>query len=418
MGSTAAAAAPPIDDRTDEEILADLQTYRPVDPASSERNVWAFWDRGLAAAKPWCRRNVVGWVRRHHGRGWTVRVLDMVPGSPNHFSRFVPATPELLPAALLEPEGGVSGTAHAGPHAADLLRLPLLFLHGGVWLDVGFMLFRDLDSLCWDALAGEDNPLELAGFRMTVDEGIAMFWNGFIAARKGCVAVRLWHELFLRLWEGRASTEGMAKHPLLCHLPRYEVPSSTGQPPAFQYTAYVDYLIQMFCLERLRHTRDPALGWDGPDWFARGALLFECATEVYWAQVLTHWDGRKQFDMLSRRRRNEGTAGVDPEDEGYKEARTFVDGILATSSTMKISHGIVTEQREYLARIWDEPEHADADRAPGTFAEYLRWASVHYHQKKELVPLLLPVREDALLSGGLFDEVGKPHPHWDSENRS
>ncbi|KAK7744406.1 hypothetical protein SLS62_010196 [Diatrype stigma] len=460
------------DARTDEEILAELQTYRPVDP-NSERNIWAFltfggpqWDKGLAAAKPWCQRNITSWVRRHaiRGTGWTVRVLDMVPGSANHFSRFVPEdTAEFFPQAFrryshsdsdsdgvnAEKSGGkgLTGT-HRAPHAADLLRLPLLYLHGGVWLDVGFTLFRDLDDLCWDALADPGSPLELAGFRMTISDEIAMFWNGFIAARRGCVAVRHWHDLFLKLWEGgqgaseggnggggnkgggkggraATTTEGMAADPLLRHLPRYEVPSSTGEPPAFAYADYVDYLIQMFCLERLRHTRDAALGWDGPAWFAQKVLLYECVTEVYWAQALTHWDGRKQFEMLSRKRREGEGEGEDgrvgevehpeDEDEGYREARAFVDGILETSSTMKLSHGLVTEQREYLARIWDQPDHADADREPGTFAAYLRWASVHYQQTRELKPLLLPVREDALLTGGLFDAVGTPHPHWGNE---
>lgn len=460
MGSTMSPTN--IDLRTDEEILDDLQTYKPVDP-NSERNIWAFvskievfcpshscisrifplvkgiihilkiikgskindatnfkiqWDKGLAAVKPWCQRNIISWVRRHNirGTGWTVRVLDVVPGSPNHFSRFVPNTAEFFPEAFREHSGGegLTGT-HRAPHAADLLRLPLLYLHGGVWLDVGFTLFRDLDDLCWDVLADSNTPLELAGFRMTISDEIGMFWNGFIAARRGCIAVRLWHDLFLKLWErdGRVSTEGMAADPLLRHLPRYEVPSSTGEPPAFTYASFVDYLIQMFCLERLRHTRDPGLGWDGPAWFAAKVLLYECVTEVYWAQALTHWDGRKQFEMLSQQREGER---VDMEDEKHKEAKAFVDGILDMSSTMKLSHGLVTEQREYLARIWDKPEHVDSDREPGTFAAYMRWASVHYQQTRELKPLLLPVREDALLTGGLFDVVGKPHSHWESEN--
>ncbi|RYO81100.1 hypothetical protein DL766_007185 [Monosporascus sp. MC13-8B] len=263
----------------------------------------------------------------------------MVPGSPNHLSRFVPATPESLPAALLlGPEGAMSGTPHAGPHAADLLRLPLLFLHGGVWLDVGFMLFRDLDSLCWDALASADNPLELAGFRMTVDEGIATFWNGFIAARKG--------------WSPCGSGTGLAEHPLLRYLPRYEVPSSTGQPPAFKYAAYADYLIQMFCLERLRHTRDPALGLGRPGLVrARGAavrvrhqgVLGAGADALGRAQAVRYAEPPEaQRGARRRRPRRRG---------GYGEAKAFVDGILATSSTMKISHGIVTEQRKYPARI-------------------------------------------------------------------
>jgi hypothetical protein len=32
---------------------------------------------------------------------------------------------------------------------------------------------------------------------------------------------------------------------------------------------------------------------------------------------------------------------------------------------------------------------------------------------KPLEPVELRVREDALLTGGIFEEVGKPHPHWD-----
>ncbi|PNY27370.1 Uncharacterized protein TCAP_02712, partial [Tolypocladium capitatum] len=385
------------------EILADLQTFKPVDPGS-EKNIWAFWDRGLAACTPWCRRNVVGWARRHDA-SWTLRVLDMVEGSPNHYARYLPGTAEFFPEAFLRRT--LKGT-HAAPHAADLVRLPLLYLHGGVWVDVGFMLFRGLDDLCWRELADERNPLELAGFRMTISDEVGMFWNGFIAARRGCAAVKHWHDIFVRAWEGTESTAGMSRHALLRHLPRYEVPSSTGQPPAYEYADYFDYLAHMFCLERLRHLRDPSVGWDGLAFFADRVLLYDCAAEVYWAQVLTHWDGRKQFDMLSRRRDGGG-----PDDEGWAESEAFVSGILATSSTMKFSHGLVTEQREYLARIWDEPANADADWAPGTFAAHLRWASVHFNQTKELVPLRLRVREDALLAGGLLELQGETHPHWE-----
>jgi hypothetical protein len=406
MGSTTTTSpstSPLPDQRSDEQILADLQAFTPVDP-SSERNIWAFWDRGLAACKPWCQRNIIGWVRRH-GHSWTVRVLDAVDGSPNHYSKYIPTTAAFFPDTFLKRT--MTGT-YVAPHAADLIRLPLLHLYGGVWIDVGFMLFRGLDDLCWNALEDPVNPLEIAGFKMTISQEVGMFWNGFIAARKDCVAVKHWHDIFLKVWQGRDSTAGMSDHALLRHLPRYEVPSSTGKPPAFQYAHFVDYLAQMFCLERLRHLRDPALDWDGPAFFAQRVLLYECVTEVYWAQHLTHWDGRKQFEMLNRQR--EGAE----QNEDYKEAEAFVADILGMSSTMKLSHGLVTEQREYLARIWDEPENADADRRPGTFAAHLRWASVHFQQTRELTPVSLPLREDALLTGGLLDAEGKPHPQWES----
>ena len=397
-GSTAA-----LDQFSDEQIIADLQTFKPIDPAS-ERNVWAFWDGGIAACKPWCKRNIISWVRRHSG-SWTVRVLDMVDGSPNHYSKYVPNKAAFFPAAFLQRT--MKGT-HIAPHAADLIRLPLLHLYGGVWIDVGFMLFRDLDDICWKKLCDPLTPFELAGFRMTISSEVGMFWNGFIAARKGCTAVKFWHDTFVKLWEGKDRTAGMSDHALLRHLPRYEVPSSTGEPPAFPYSDFVDYLAQMFCLERIRHLRDPALNWDGPGFFSKHVLLYECVTEVYWAQQLTYWNGRKQFELLSRQRDGAN------HDQDYREAEIFVSEILDTSSTMKLSHGLVTDQREYLARIWDESENVDADRLPGTFAAHLRWASIHFHQTRELTPLLLPLREDAILNGGLLEVEGDRHFHWET----
>lgn len=386
----------PSDKRSDNEIFADLQTYKPVDRAS-ERNIWAFWDQGIAASKPWCQRNIIGWVRRHSPR-WSVRVLDMVEGSPNHYSKYFSDPETLFPTAFLQ--RNMIGK-YVGPHAADLIRLPLLYLYGGVWLDVGFLLFRDLDDLCWQTLTDPLSPFELAGFKMTRNPSLAMFWNGFIAARKGSQAIKHWHDIFFRIWDGRTSCKGMHSHPLLRHLPRYEVPSSKGQPPAFTYENFVDYLAQMFCLERLRHFCDPTKDWDGPQFFEAKVLLFECVSEVYWAQHLTHWDGRKQFNMLSCIR--------EETEPGFLEAEKFVQEILSTSSTMKLSHGLVTEQREYLARIWSEPGNEDADHRAGTFAAYLRWASVYFQQTKSLTRVQLPVYEKAILTGRLLQTVGEPH---------
>lgn len=384
-----------LDPRSDSEILAELKTYRPIDKAS-ERNIWAFWDQGLANCKPWCQRNIIGWARRHSTR-WTVRVIDMVDGSPNHYSNYFSEPASFFPDALLHRT--MSGD-HAGPHAADLIRLPLLYLYGGVWLDVGFLLFRDLDDLCWHTLIESSSLDELAGFKMTISPSLAMFWNGFIAARKGSRAIKLWHDMFLKIWNGRNSCKELHSHPMLRHLSRYEVPSSTGQPPAFAYEDYVDYLAQMFCLERLRHLRDPSQDWDGPQFFDSRVLLFECVSEVYWAQHLTHWDGRKQFNMLS--------CLHDLTEPGYFEAEKFIQDVLSNSSTMKISHGIPTDQREYLARIWDEPANEDADCRAGTFAAYLRWASIYFQQSKKLTRVKLPVNVESILTGDLLEVLGEP----------
>ncbi|KAL2870554.1 glycosyltransferase [Aspergillus lucknowensis] len=375
---------------TNAEILADLQVYKPV--RDSERNVWAFWDKGLSSSPGWNQRNVISWVRRL-GPSWTVRVLDLVEGSPSHVSRYIPR--EMLPDVFWDRK--MTGP-HVGQHSSDLVRLPLLYLYGGVWLDVGMFLFRGLDDLCWNKLEDPETPYEVAAFKVSMGPEISMLFNGYIAARKGSLCIKYWHDIFHTVWQGATSCEGMNAHPLLRHLPEYEPPSRNGKRPPFMYAQFADYLAQVFCLERLRHLTDPSTGWDGPQFFDEKVLLFDCVTQAYWAQRLTDWNGRKQYELLNLPR-----SGLETGDEKAKEAEALIQGVLGTSSTMKVSHGLVTAGREYLAEIWDKPENSDADIRPGTFAAYLRDASETFEQTKELVPLKMPVMEKAVLRAGITE---------------
>ncbi|KAL2828092.1 hypothetical protein BJY01DRAFT_133740 [Aspergillus pseudoustus] len=378
---------------TNAEILADLQIFKPV--TDSERNIWAFWDNGLLKSPEWNQRNVISWVRRL-GPSWTVRVLDLVEGSPSHVSRYIPR--EMLPDVFWDRK--MTGP-HVGQHSSDLVRLPLLYLYGGVWLDVGMFLFRGLDELCWNKLEDPNTPYEVAAFKVSMGPEISMLFNGYIAARKGSLCIKYWHDIFSAVWQGVTSCEGMNGHPLLRHLPKYEPPSLNGKRPPFMYAQFADYLAQVFCLERLRHLTDPSTGWDGPQFFDEKALLFDCVTQAYWAQRLTDWNGRKQYELLNLPR-----SGLERGDEEAEEAEALVQGVLGMSSTMKVSHGLVTTGREYLAEIWDKPENHDADTRPGTFAAYLREASETFEQTKELEPLKMPVMEKAVLRGGITEVTG------------
>ena len=389
-----------LDHSSDAQIIQELLQYKPV--TNSEKNVWAFWDKGFSNCPPWCQRNVISWVQRL-GPSWTVRVLDNVEGSPNHISKFVDESffPESFNQRRLD-------DPQPGAHISDLLRLPLLYLYGGVWLDVAFFLFRGLDGLCWDLLADPAQPYEMAGFRIAFNPERTALFNGFIAARKGNRCIKLWHDTFLQVWRGRNTTVGMHKDRLLQHLPRYEAPSIPGRKaPPFQYEQYVDYVTQIFCLERLRHLRDPKTAaaadgegeggaWDGPAYFKSHVLLYDCVQEVYWAQRITMWSGRKQFELLSTSTAPEGN-------ERYEEAKQFVDGVLSMSSTTKFSRSLNNPGIEYLANIWNQPENEGADCKDGTFAAYLRWASVHFEPKRQLAPLEMPVCQEAILEGPVLE---------------
>lgn len=102
----------------DDKIKAQLNTYAPV---TSERNLWAFWDKGFNAMASWRQRNVINWVRRE-GKGWTVRVLDTMAGSPNHVNQYLDSSN--IPAAVRD--GRMQGR-HAAQNTADIVRIAVLY---------------------------------------------------------------------------------------------------------------------------------------------------------------------------------------------------------------------------------------------------------------------------------------------------
>lgn len=168
------------DKRVDAEIIEALSKHQPV---TSEKNVWAFWDKGIEAMPSWCRRNVVDWVRIL-GPSWTVRVLNSIPGSPNYALEYVPA--DSLPETWIN---GTMDGPYKGPHACDLLRGACLYHHGGVFMDVGNILIRDLDRICWKQLEDPNSPFEVSTPWMY---GITVA-NHFVAARKYNPFIKRWY---------------------------------------------------------------------------------------------------------------------------------------------------------------------------------------------------------------------------------
>jgi hypothetical protein len=167
------------DNRTDAEILDSLTMHTPI---TSEKNIWTYWHAGIQNMPAWTQRNIINWVRLH-GAEWTVRVLDTVPNSPNHALNWV-ATEDL-------PETFVKGTMtgpYVGPHSADFLRGAALYTYGGVWMDVGSIVFRDLDRVCWDQLTDDTSPFTVAA-PLVYGQFVA---NHFVASRKGDEFIKNW----------------------------------------------------------------------------------------------------------------------------------------------------------------------------------------------------------------------------------
>jgi hypothetical protein len=167
------------DTRTDTEIVETLSKHQPI---MSEKNVWTYWHAGIHAMPGWCQRNIINWVRLL-GPEWRVRVLDTVPHSSNHALSWI--SPEELPESFVK--GTMTGP-YVGPHSADFLHGAALYTYGGVWMDVGNVLFRHLDKICWDQLAEESSPYTISTPWMFGQH----MGNHFVAARKGDEFIRKW----------------------------------------------------------------------------------------------------------------------------------------------------------------------------------------------------------------------------------
>lgn len=384
-----------LDTRSDAEIETWLQTKHPI---TSDKNVWAFWHAGWYDMKPWCRRNMINWVRRH-GSSWNVHFVDNVEGSETNILNYVESSwfPEAFNNKTMDGH-------HLGTHQGDLIRLPLLYLYGGVWLDVGTILFRHLDDICWKEIEDPNSPYEIGGLLLPLRAEADSFLNGFIVVKRGNEFIRQWHEIYTTVWGSRTNQTGFTTHPLLKDVP---LPKPTGEQLSFEDTkeseewdwrSLADYAGHFACFERLRKTIDPNTGFNGPEYYANNFWLAPAMQETYFFQNLTMWDGTKQFELLSAKRE-----GVD-KDETWQAADSFVNTSLANTAMMKVSHGPGGTPLPWLANFWDEDKNADKDHEEGTFAAYLRYGSVHFDQVRKIVPVKLEVTKEPVFNKGYLEE--------------
>ncbi|KAK4065090.1 uncharacterized protein Triagg1_8726 [Trichoderma aggressivum f. europaeum] len=381
-----------LDLRSDEEIAAWLQLRHPV---TSDKNVWAFWHSGYSKMAPWVQRNVINWVRRL-GPEWTVHLLDRVPNSETNIYHFVEES--YFPDAF---NTNTMDGPHVGPHQGDLIRLPLLWKYGGVWMDAGSFLFRHIDDICWKEIEDPASPYEMAGFVIEIRPECLTMLNGFIAAKRNNPFIKRWHDIYKALWEGKTNSHGFHKSPLLRHLPLLCPPVDKMNCPdlGVMMEGFSDYLSHFMAFERLRKIIDPSDGFNGPEYYAKHMFLASALQETFYFQQVTGWSGTRQFELLTKQRVGEGVV----KDETWQAAEDFVKDALANTSTMKLSHGPPGALDSFLADLWDSEEHHDKDNIEGTFAAYLRYGSVHFDQTRKLKPLEFDITKEEILHLGVLE---------------
>ncbi|CAH0054444.1 unnamed protein product [Clonostachys solani] len=375
------------DNRSDEDIIHSILNPPPV---TAEENVWAFWDKGYNAMPPWQKRNVLGWAR-NLGPGWVVRVLDLVHESPANIFNFLDG--ENLPRHL---NTGRTTGRYAGANTSDTIRLPCVYQHGGVWMDVGIMLLMHLDQVCWGALKDPKSKFQVAvaSADPTMKSGVAE--NFFIAGRKGNGFIKRWMMILLEAWSGRMNNKGIHAHPLFHHLVRdgnitHVFQGSNGDK--------LDYFQGYLAYERLRLLEDPHDGFSGPSYCKNRVLLIDYR-EFAAGAMLTNDSGPRQLQLFRTR------YDQDRNSKEFQEAKKFFAHLLSNAAMLKQyhwrDHDVPT-----LADLWDKPEYHEYDAMPHTFGSYLRHISSNYTQDRTVVGLKFPpVREKVLVAGVLetFDD--------------
>ncbi|KAI8632638.1 hypothetical protein F5Y19DRAFT_418326 [Xylariaceae sp. FL1651] len=350
-----------LDLRPEAQIVEELRSFRPI---ASEKNVWAFWDKGLDAMYPSYRCTVVNWVRKL-GSSWTVRIVDLSEGSPNNIYNFVDK--DWFPVCFIN---RTMDGQHAAQHSADLVRLPLLFEYGGVWMDVGNMLHTHLDRLFWDALTAPDSPYEMAAWIINgqIRKQWGSFGNYMLAARKGCMFIKNWHDCYKELWRGRTNATGFHELPLLKDIGLAEGLADWNFEEKVREMS--DYVAHMLIGDRTRNLLDESTGWNGREFFQNNVFMVEGILNGVLGAIRTNFDGYKQVELLTTRL-------DDPDTKKRQAAEAFVIEMLEQSHMYKVYHNSAGGLPA-LGDLVKKEGFRDADHRPGTFGEMYRYGTVHW----------------------------------------
>jgi hypothetical protein len=368
----------------------------PALPSPGSKSIFAFWHSGIQAAPPYLLRNVLNWYRRFSSLGWTIYVLDTVPGSALNVSNFIDTSSRsIVPEAF---SNGTLNGAYAAQHTSDLIRYPLLLKYGGIYLDMGILQFGDLDWLWTEHIANSASRFDFAGFTMgDPPDGVSIVNFAFMCQSNNPL-VRRAHHILLKVWEGKTNTSGTHQHHLVNHVPLMHVPQEATVHDekhgkmVINDEAMTDYAIQIQCMGSAQRWLDEADAWDGPQYVREHCWLYSMMDGAFAHEQITGWSGQRQFDLLRQKlpKLNE------KENEDQTFARKMVENTVANSWCLKLGHGFSAKifGADTLGMLWRKNEGSDCE--DGTYAGWLRWAEVYCKQDRAPEPTKVNVYEPTM----------------------
>jgi hypothetical protein len=371
--------APPI--LTNDPLPGTLTN--PPRPGEGSKNIFAFWHSGIKTLPPYLLRNVINWHRRYSPLGWVIYLLDNTPDSPLNVANYIDTnSPSVVPEAFTK---GTLDGGYKAQHTSDLIRYPLLLKYGGVYLDVGILLFADLDLLWTTHIKNPASPYDFFGFTMGSAPDLSVV-NFTLIAPPNNPLIRRAHYILLKLWEGKTNTTGMHKHPLVSHVPLLRVTKEVvveeegKEKMVINDEAMTDYAIQIQCMGAAQRWYDPSDNWDGPTYVRDKCYLLNMIEATYIHEQLTSWSGKRQHELFSLPLPQ---AGEEPtEDQAL--ARKIVERVVGEAWCIKLGHGFSAKLfgADTLGMLWRKFDGSDCGE--GTYAGWLRWAEVSVRQDRAM----------------------------------
>lgn len=159
----------------------------------------------------------------------------------------------------------------------------------------------------------------------------------------------------------------------------------------------MEYVGQVLAWLRLCMLEDPNDGFNGAEYYADKVLLFDSLSEDWGAEETIGFSGQDLFDVLATRR------DVNMDSKEYQTAYKTIWRLLTRSSMQKITHGKNLTKGLALGILWDMEENEGKDVAPGTFAELLRYGSVHFEQEREEIKYVKAEKPTYRIKKGLLE---------------
>lgn len=204
------------------------------------------------------------------------------------------------------------------------------------------------------------------------------------------------------MWEGQTSSTNIIQHPLAAIAATIDFKESEARGYKWEFKVephfVAGYIAQVLAWMRLSALEEPN-GFNGREYAAEKILLFDALEEDWGAETVVGFQGQNLFDALTTK------CGVDADrdSEKYKLGYKNAWRLLTKSSMQKITHGKDLTKTPALGVLWDLKENEGRDVEPGTFAELLRYGSVHFEQMREGLRYVKAEKPELVIRKGLLE---------------